>query len=453
MKNYPIIILSKMNALYIAYNLLAYGLFIIGLPLFLVYIRFKRNDDYGIRERMGCLTPETLGNLSGKPRIWIHAASLGEVRVAQPLIKELRRIVPGCSFMISTTTRHGRDLANELFNYGIPVFYAPVDLKTAVRNSIRKTRPDIIVFLETEIWPAWLTVAREMGVKTCLVNGRISERSIKRYGWFRPFFRFVLSNIDIFSMISDPDSIRIESMGADRRKIRVNGNAKYDLLSDMADPAIENEMREILDIHHSSPVLIAGSTRGGEEIYIIRAYKTILEKFPDIILIMAPRHINRVPMVSAMVKNAGFRCQLRSSLDFSKGRTENIIIMDTFGELFKLYSIGSIIFCGASLVPLGGQNPLEAAVWGKAVLYGPFMEDFLDAKALLEKNNAGITVTSPEMLAEEAIRLLSSPETLKEYGERARKSVMMRQRAAEKHAMVVAELLGHTEFQKNNKQR
>ena len=433
-----------MNLLYITYNLLTSSLFIIGLPLFLAYIHIKGKHDLGIKERLGQLPMEKFGNLSGKPRIWIHAVSLGEVRVAQPIIMALKRFIPDCSLMISTTTRHGRNLANEIFREEHPVFYAPVDFKTAVRNSLKKARPDIIIFLETEIWPVWLTVARKVGVKTCLINGRVSERSIKMYSKFSSFFRFVLSNIQLFSMISEADRNRIELMGADPRRIRVNGNAKYDLLPEMTDPAIENEMRSILDIHNSSPVFIAGSTREGEEILILKAYKKILEKFPGMILIIAPRHIKRTQEIASIISESGFRYQLRSSLDNSKKRTEDIIIMDTFGELFKIYSIGSIIFCGASLVPLGGQNPLEAAVWAKAVLYGPSMEDFLDAMALLEENNAGIMVANPEELAEESIRLLSSTETLKAYGERAQKAVLTRQCAAERHAKVVAELLGYT---------
>jgi 3-deoxy-D-manno-octulosonic-acid transferase len=161
-----------------------------------------------------------------------------------------------------------------------------------------------------------------------------------------------------------------------------------------------------------------------------------------VVLIIAPRHIERTPEIGSLLERRGFRYQVRSELDSSKiRRTEPVVIMNTFGELFKLYSVATIVFCGASFVPLGGQNPLEAAVWGKAIFYGPSMEDFLDAKALLEDVGAGIPVSSPEMLAEKAIWFLRHPDALKICGARAREAVIRNQNAAEKHAEVIAGLV------------
>jgi 3-deoxy-D-manno-octulosonic-acid transferase len=201
-------------------------------------------------------------------------------------------------------------------------------------------------------------------------------------------------------------------------------------------------MRQILNLEATQPVFVAGSTRGGEEDMVLDAYDRIAREFPDTVLIIAPRHIERVPEIGSLIERRGLRYQLRSDLDSDKAkRTEPVVIINTFGELFKIYSIGTIVFCGASLVPLGGQNPLEPAVWGKAVFYGPSMEDFLDAKALLEEVGAGISVSSPEMLSERAIWFLRHPDDLETCGAQAREAVIRNQNAAAKHAEAIAGLV------------
>ncbi|MGD2125915.1 MAG: 3-deoxy-D-manno-octulosonic acid transferase [Desulfobacteraceae bacterium] len=396
----------------------------------------------GLRERLGFVPLALTHGLKGSARIWVHAVSLGEVKVAVAIIESLRRQIPGCWVMLSTTTEHGRHLAQQTFGEDVPVFYAPIDHVFSVRKALKRARPDVMVFLETEIWPAWLVEAHRMGIKTALINGRISPRSIGRYLKFRPFFRQILEGVEAFSMILEEDASRIRDMGAETCKIETNGNAKYDLLVTQADPVMEAEMRRILSLQPSQRVFVAGSTREGEEAMVLDVYEKILDQFPDTILVIAPRHIDRTPAIEALLKSRGFGYQLRTEFERpGTKREERVVIMNTFGELFKLYSVGTINFCGASLVPLGGQNPLEPAAWGKAVFYGPSMEDFLDAKALLEEAGAGIPVSSPAMLAEKAIKLLSDTKTLEAHGARAREAVIKNQRAAEKHAGVVARLV------------
>jgi 3-deoxy-D-manno-octulosonic-acid transferase len=230
-------------------------------------------------------------------------------------------------------------------------------------------------------------------------------------------------------------------MGADPKKIEINGNAKYDLLGATVDPGIESEMREILNLEASDKVFVAGSTRNGEEAMLLDAYEKILKKFPETFLIIAPRHIERIHAIGALIEKRGLGYQLWTDLDKDKAkRTKQVVIINAFGELFKIYSVGTIVFCGGSLVPLGGQNPLEPAAWGKAVFYGPSMENFMDAKSLLEANKAGLPISSPEMLAEKAVWFLGHPEELKAYGERGRAAVLKNKGAGEKHARVIMRL-------------
>jgi len=431
-----------MNILYGAYTLFTSSLFLSCLPPFWIYTRLRGRHGENLKERLGHIPPKLVQTLSGAPRIWIHAVSLGEVKVADSIINALRRTIPACSVIVSTTTKHGRELATETFGEDIPVVYAPVDFIGSVRKALSSVHPDVLVFMETEIWPAWITEAHRMGINIALINGRISMKSIRSYLKLRPFFRKVLSNVDAFSMISEEDSTRIRAMGADPSKIEINGNAKYDLLASLADPAMPTQMQKTLNLKAGSPVFVAGSTRGGEEAMVLDAYEKIIKEFPDTVLIIAPRHIERTAEIQSLLERRGFRYQLRTELhDDGAKRTESVIIINTFGELFKLYSVGTVVFCGASLVPLGGQNPLEAAVWGKVVFYGPSMEDFLDAKAIIEDVGAGIPVSSHEMLAKKALWFLKHPETLKSYGGRAREAVIQNQKAADKHASVIAGLV------------
>src|SRR4030042_883945 len=428
-----------MNILYGTYALISRSLFLACFPICLLYTRFKGQYGEGLKERFGYIDSSITKYLTGSPRIWIHAVSLGEKKAAESIINSLRSIIPGCSIILSTTTRHGRDLAKNIFRDKVPVFYPPIDFIPSVRKALNNLRPDVLVLLETEIWPAWINEARRMGIKIAMVNGRISSRSYKKYLIFRAFFQSVLGNIDVFSMITEEDRSRIASLGADSGRIIVNGNAKYDLLTDLADPSIELEMRRILNLEDHPPIFIAGSTRSGEEAMIVYAYEKIIKEFPDTVLIIAPRHIDRIGEIASLLERYNLRYQLRSELDSNTvRRVEQVVIIDRFGELFKLYSVGTIIYCGASLVPLGGQNPLEAAVWGKAILYGPYMEDFLDAKALLDANSSGIQVSSPEMLAEKILSLLKDPDLLKNYSTRAREAVLRNRNAGERHARVIS---------------
>jgi 3-deoxy-D-manno-octulosonic-acid transferase len=427
-----------MNILYLIYVLITVALCIPFLPVFLLYSLVKGKRLKDIKERLGwVLLPHP-----GSPRIWVHAVSLGEVRVAEAIVNALKKNLPGSSITVSVMTEHGRNLARELFDKDVRVIYAPVDVIFFVRAALSRIRPDVLVFLEAEIWPSWITEARRKGIRIAMINGRISPRSLGRYLSLRPLFKNVLAAFDSFSMITEEDRNRVIAMGADPSKTVVNGNAKFDLLTGLADPSVEKEMRELFSLEENAPVFIAGSTHTGEETMIIEAYKSIAAQFPETILFIAPRHIDRAGEIASILEKSRIEFQLRSDLrNGSIRRNKNVVILNSFGELFKLYSAGAIVFLGGSLVPLGGQNPLEPAVWGKVVLYGPSMEDFLDAKALLETNHAGIEVTSPVMLAEKVIELLKDKALMQAYGARAREAVLKNDRSAERHAAVIAGLV------------
>lgn len=434
-----------MNIFYLIYLVITSAVFIILSPFLFLYAVAGKRLPKGLNERLGWVSSNGEEHPAGTPHIWIHAASLGEVRVAETIVGELKRLVPGSSITVSTMTEHGKRLASEILGKDIRVIYSPLDIIFFVRMAVKRVRPEVLVFLETEIWPAWISEASRMGVRPVIVNGRISPGSFSRYMRIRPLFRYVLSRVEALSMISEKDKDRITAMGADPAKVGVNGNAKFDLLTELADPSIENEIRDAFSLDEQALVFIAGSTRNGEEEIIIEAYRNIIREFPETILFIAPRHIKRSKYIASLLERNGLEYQFRSEFNRGSGKRERqVVILDTFGELFRLYSAGTVIFSGGSMVPLGGQNPLEAAVWGKPVLYGPSMEHFLDAKALLEGNAAGIEVSTPEMLAEKVIMLFKDRTLHEGYGSRARDAVLKNSKAARKHARVIADILNRT---------
>lgn len=430
-----------MSLLYKAYTALGSGIFVAGLPPFWLYTRLTGRFRRGLKERLGFLTFQEPRAGHPSRRIWIHAASLGEVRVARSITDHLIKLVPGCEVILSTNTDHGHDLGRKLFDSG-SVVYAPFDFLPSVRKILSAVKPEVMVFLETEIWPAWIMETHRRGTPVALVHGRISARSIGKYIAFRPFFREVLNHVSAFSMITEEDAHRIVHMGADPKRVQVNGNAKHDLLSSQTDPAIEARMLKLLGLRPFQPVFVGGSTREGEEEILIEVYKRLSKEFPEMVLVIAPRHIVRSSRIEALVREQGLEVQLWTDLERpGVERTAPVVLVNAFGELFKIYSVGTILFCGASLVPLGGQNPMEPAAWGKMVFYGPSMEDFAEAKKVLEQERAGVEVKSAETFVEKALFFLNHQEGLREGGRRAREAVLRVQGASARHAEVIARLI------------
>ena len=431
-----------MNFAYKAYNFLNILLFFIFFPPFWLYTRLTGRFGDGLGQRLGFYPKSLVGAISGSPRIWIHAASVGEVNGAVAIVESLTRLMPHCAIILSTTTKHGHSCARERFGPETTCIYAPLDFIVSVRKALLAIRPDILVCLETEIWPNWLLAARRMGVKIALINGRISGRSIKGYLKIRFLIQEALNQIETFSMIREEDAQRLMMLGVPKKKIEINGNAKYDFLLRQAVPSLKSENEKLYNLNGNEPVLVAGSTRGSEHEVIVNVYEKILQTLPETLLIIAPRHVEKIQHIIDMVKAKGLSYQLKTEIDKAGClRTAPVVIINTIGDLQSTYSIASIVFCGGSLEPLGGQNILEAAVWGKPVFYGPSMEDFLDAKALLDKTGGGIQVKDDRELAERILSYLTHPDEADAVGKLAREAVMSNKGSAEKHAAVIFKLI------------
>jgi 3-deoxy-D-manno-octulosonic-acid transferase len=255
----------------------------------------------------------------------------------------------------------------------------------------------------------------------------------------RFFWKDIVNLIDEMGVISEIDAERLKAIGMAPPKVHVMGNAKYDSLAAKASPPAREEMEGRLNLTEMDRVFVAGSTHDGEEKIVLHVYRRLLERYPDFKLIIIPRHPERGHAVLSLVRETGFDdCITMTEIEGGRHRTvERIIVIDVIGELFKVYALASVVFCGGSLVQRGGQNILEPAAWGKVIFYGPFMDDFRDEKALLEKAGAGIMVKSGEELLDGILKLMSDPDTLARKGEEGRRIVVSNTGAADRYAEMV----------------
>jgi 3-deoxy-D-manno-octulosonic-acid transferase len=428
-----------MRAMMILYNMV---LFLVGLllfPYFAVKIALTGKYRRSIGPKLGLVDPDLFRTMTGQPRIWVHAVSVGEVTAAAPIVAELRERYPQGCIVVSTTTETGRLMAERLIPGATAMIYFPLDIPCVVRKLIRLVRPDIFVPVETELWPNFLRVCRNAGIKVVMVNGRISPRSFKRYLRTRFFWKPVLAKVDQVGVISKTDMERIVAMGLPAEKVHIQGNAKYDGLAATASPRLQQDISARLNMSLAEKVWVVGSTHEGEETIVLNVYRRLLETHPDLKLILVPRHVERRDRVIMLIREAGFAdfITMREINDGKVRRDERIVLIDVIGELFQAYSLAAAVYCGGSLVPKGGQNILEPAAWGKVVLYGPSMEDFTNEKALLEEVGAGLPVTGEGDLFMKINDLLQHPEDLRDRGAKGREAVIANMGAAKRYAAMI----------------
>jgi 3-deoxy-D-manno-octulosonic-acid transferase len=428
----------------ILYNIFSGILFLVGFPFLILYNLAQGKYSNRLVERLGRY-PESLrpddDSTNSKP-IWIHAVSVGEVKAAIALTRRIKEQLPDVPILVSTTTPAGRETAETLLGKEIPVIYFPLDFYPCVKRAVNFFRPRAFVALETELWPNFLFQADKSGSQLILANGRISSRSFKRYKRLRWLFRPVLEKFKVLMVRDEDDANKLITLGAIPERVRIFGNIKYDGLLDQATEILHSKIRQRLHLPEGSPVILAGSTRGGEEAVLLAVYNRLKVSFPDLILILVPRHINRCPKVENLLQKKGVFYQLYSRTLLPAGqRKEAVILVDRIGDLFALYSLATLVFCGASLVPKGGQNILEPAAWGKLVFYGPHMEDFKDARRLLEEAGAGIMVRDQEELAKQMAYYLEHPEERTSRGEAGREILKSQAGITKKAAEIIAEVI------------
>ena len=431
-----------MNFLHFAYNFVASCLFLLVFPGIAVHERRDPERKRALVQRLGGGADLAAVNDRKEPVIWIHAVSVGEVKATEAIVHELKKARFNGSIVLTTTTMTGQRYARRKFDDSIDIRYAPLDLWWSTARFLAVQRPSLLVCMETEIWPNWIAKTHRIGMKTVFVNGRISHRSIRSYRLIRPLIAPLLKKVEFFSMISDSDADRIINLGAAPERVQINGNAKMDAPAATADSQVQPKLKVIYAVDDGTPVFIAGSIRGAESQIVMDVYIRLRSLIPELVFIVAPRHIENAARIAACASARGIQWQYRTDLEGGQARrSAPVVIVDTIGELRDVYSLASVVFCGGSLVPLGGQNVLEPALWGKPVLFGPFMEDFQEARDLLEASGGGRCVRDGAALAEQAGHLLMHPMRARRMGRLAKQAVLANQGAARRHAKVIADFL------------
>ncbi|MCJ7664180.1 MAG: hypothetical protein MUO24_08040, partial [Desulfobacterales bacterium] len=313
---------------YLFYNLVFFLLSLLAIPFSLPKILFSKGSFH--RERWGFYSPSTLQKLGKKPHLWFHAASVGEVTVALSLLTEMKRAYPRHGFVISTTTPQGRALASRAQGVDVALL-APLDLPWIVRRAVKRIKPRLLLVAETELWPNLLRGAKREGIPVILFNGRISQRSYRFYLPLRFFFRGVLENFDALCLKSIPDRERMVSLGASPNAIHVTGDIKFHQIARLPETA-GKQLRQELRLPKDAPVLIAGSTHEGEEALILRVFKGLRIDLPQLILILAPRHLQRIHRVEKLLGSQRVRWVKRTIISDGR-RPEEVILLDTVGEL------------------------------------------------------------------------------------------------------------------------
>jgi 3-deoxy-D-manno-octulosonic-acid transferase len=425
---------------YLLYSFLTAVIFVLASPYFL-YQALRHNKYVGsIAQRLGYL-PVSF-NLDGDESIWVHAVSVGEVLSARPLISELRASYPKLRLFLSTTTLTGQQLARRSVPDVDAVFYFPFDWTITARRTLNVVRPRLFVMTETEIWPNLLRECKRRGVRTLMVNGRISYRSFPRYRLVRPFMKRVLAHIDRFCVQGEETSRRLIELGAEPARIIVTGSLKFDSLESSPTPGRGRErVLRFFRVPPTRPVIIAGSTLKGEEEPVIRAFNRVRASGVNALLVIAARHPERFDEVERLCRHEGLTVVRRTELPIDAEPRADAVVLDTIGELAQLYQIATVVFVGGSLVPAGGHNILEPAVYGKPVVFGPHMQNFGEIAETFLTNGAAIQVRTAGEFEETMLSLIGDPVRRARVGAAARALVESNRGARDRTLMVIRDLL------------
>ena len=412
--------------------------------LFMFLIRATREPGFveRIRQSMFGIFPEhALDSIEKNNCIWVHAASVGEVVATSPLIKEFRREFPKSPILVSVVTASGYEMANRIIKDADSIIYYPLDFPWLAGRVLRRIHPRVFLPVETELWPNFLKTARKLRIPVMMVNGRISDKSVKRYRHLHSMWDDMIKTITKFAMQSPIDADYIKQLGAPPELVTITGNTKFDQTYTDVSEEEKNTILYELGFSKDDKIFLAGSTHRGEEELILNAFRQLKEKHANAKLLIAPRELLRTMEVIHIVRSADFSVATRTKLQKNRSVGHDVVILDTIGELGKIYSIGDVIYVGKSLVVHGGHNILEPAAHGKAIVVGSNMENFKDTHALFTKRNACVTVNNPEELNKEVLRLFDDENERKRLERETLAIVNENKGAARKSAELLKETL------------
>ncbi len=423
--------------MYFVYTLFYTLIFILIFPYLILRGLFGR---HGILERLGIIS---VSKKLPAPLIWFHTASVGEVKALAVILPKLKKLKPDFSIAVSVVTKTGKRQARESLTQADLIFYFPLDFPFILKKVLKKLNPSLLVLVETELWPNLIRETKKYGCKLSLINGRLSQKSFKRYHRIKSFSRLVLSYFDQFLIQSSEDFKRFRELGADENKTKIIGNLKFDRIILGINGYDKVNLRKKLGLLKKDRLIIAGSTHPEEEKIILSAFKRLREEHKELVLLLAPRHLSRLGEIEELLSGCNLSYIKKSSIQ--KDKVAEIILLDTMGELEKLYSIGELAFVGGSLIPIGGHNILEPASYGIPVLFGPHIENFKSASELLLKSGGGIMVKDEEEFYQQAFSLLKNETLRKELGKKAKEALSSQSGISDKTVQLLLELLSGNE--------
>jgi 3-deoxy-D-manno-octulosonic-acid transferase len=381
----------------------------------------------GLRERLGALPSLPPG------AIWVHGASVGEIRAASRLIDRLQK--GGRPVITSTATLAGREVMRRA-RPEVPCHLAPIDHPWCVEAALTRARPAALVLIETELWPSWLAAAARRGIPVAVVSGRISDRSYPRYRWIQPIIAPTLRRISALGARTPQDAERFLALGAPRERVSVTGDLKLE-------PAQENRplAPDLARVLGAARLIVAGSTHAGEEAAALGSLAQAVEAGIPAALVLAPRHLGREAEITRLVRASGRALRRRTLPGTAPLQPGEVLLLDSVGELASLYTRAEVAFVGGTLAPVGGHNVLEPVFAGRPVLFGPHTQNARHSAEILEAVGAGIRVADAEQLARAVVALLADPEEARRRGEAGQRALAAHRGSAERAAELTESLL------------
>ena len=421
-------------------------LLILGFPFILCALLLKKRCRSGLLQRIGWVVPQGWG--FQEKVLWIHAVSLGEVSAIVPFVMTLHQRHPAIRIIVSTITETGREAVRQRLAGIATHCFLPLDYPWIVNRFITSLNPIGFVVVETELWPNLLRALSRRAIPSVIINGRLSSRSFSRYQWIRPFMRQILSTVSLGLLQSGRDERRFVELGASPDRMHRTGNMKFDLTMNggsVSHPSLE---RSAFGVSEDERLIVAGSTHPSEEEILLNSYRDLIGSFPNVVLMLAPRHIERSDVLVRTIKAFGFPV-LRRSLLLDEIPQEvtgpRIILLDTRGELAQVYGLAFMVFVGGTLVPVGGHNLLEPPAWGKPVCFGPYTDHCQEVAELLIESGGGIRVRNRQELTETFMKGMQNQDWVAHIGLSARKVIDDNQGVVERNVDLVERVVGFRE--------
>lgn len=433
--------------MYFLYNILILIVFVLFvLPYYTYRLFTEKGFGRRFRQSLGNIDEKEIEKVKGKDCIWIHGASVGEIVATSPLVKQIRKEMPERPILVSAFTVGGYNMAKQIIPEADAIIYFPLDLPFVAESLVKRIHPGVFMPVETELWPNFLRAIRERHIPVMMVNGRISEKSVKSYRYLYGIWDDMLNTVTRFCMQSSIDAEYITHLGADRDKIFVTGNTKFDQTYAEVTAEDLGKYREELGIGDAYPVIVAGSTHPGEEKVLFQAFQSVRKEYPDARLVIAPRKTTRADEIAKLASSYGYETGFRSVMkeESSSRKSYPVLLIDTIGELGRIYAIGDVVFVGGSFSNTGGHNVLEPAAHAKPILVGPSMQNFKDSYALLSKVKACKMVNNTTELTHEFLDIMKNDERRKAMGEASMQVIRENRGADVRSIMYLKDLLDLT---------